>query len=120
MSIYHVLEDWAARTPNAPALVAPGRMPLTYSCLYKHINNTVRRLRALGVGCKDRVALVLPTGPEMAVAFLAVAVGAACAPLNPASSTDELDLYLTEINATALIVSSGTDTPARAVAYAHG
>jgi non-ribosomal peptide synthetase component F/acyl carrier protein len=120
MHIQHVLEDWAVRTPDAPALLASGRMPLTYGRLHRHIDDAVQRLRALGVGCKDRVALVLPTGAEMAVAFLAVAVGATCAPLNPASSTDELDLYLTDLDAKALIVSSGTDTPALAVAQVRG
>ena len=108
------------RTPDAPALLASGQMPLTYGRLHRHIDDVVQRLRALGVDRKDRVALVLPTGPEMAVAFLAVAAGATCAPLNPASSTDELDLYLTDLDAKALIVSSGTDTPARAVAQVRG
>jgi amino acid adenylation domain-containing protein/non-ribosomal peptide synthase protein (TIGR01720 family) len=118
--IRHVLEDWAARTPDAPALVTSKRIPLTYGRLHRHIDDVVQRLRALGVGCKDRVALVLPTGPEMAVAFLAVAVGATCAPLNPASSTDELDLYLADLDAKALIVPAGMDTLARAVAQVHG
>src|SRR5262245_20840932 len=76
MHIHQVLEDWAGRTPDAPALVASGRMPLTYTHLHRHIDDVVQRLRALGVGGKDRVALALPTGPEMAVAFLAVAVSA--------------------------------------------
>ncbi|HSF30803.1 MAG TPA: amino acid adenylation domain-containing protein [Candidatus Tectomicrobia bacterium] len=108
------------RSPHAPVLLAPGRIPLTYGRLYSHVDDVVQRLRALGVGCKDRVALALPTGPEMAVAFLAVAVGATCAPLNPASSTNELDLYLADVDAKALIVAAGTDTPARAVAHLRG
>jgi len=56
----------------------------------------------------------------MAVAFIAVAVAATCAPLNPASSTDELDLYLSALDAKALIVSSEMDTPARAMAQERG
>ena len=35
----------------------------------------IATLNALGVGRQDRVAIVLPNGPEMAVAFLAVACG---------------------------------------------
>lgn len=118
--IRHMLEDWAVRTPDASALVASGRSPLTYGRLHKHTDEMMQRLRALGVGCQDRVALVLPTGPEMAVAFLAVAVSATCAPLNPASSTDELDMYLPGLDAKALIVLAGTDMPARAVAQGYG
>ena len=43
-----------------------------------------RALNGLGIGRGDRVALVLPNGPEMATAFLGVACGATTAPLNPA------------------------------------
>src|SRR5438128_9018163 len=119
-SIYHVLEDWAVRTPDAPVLVAPGRIPLTYACLHRHINDLEQRLRALGVGCEDQVALVMPTGPEMAVALLAVAIGAVCAPLNPACSIDEFDSYLAELDAKALIVQAGMDVPAQGIAQARG
>ena len=38
----------------------------------------------MGIGRHDRVAVVLPNGPELAVAILAVAASAACAPMNPA------------------------------------
>ena len=41
------------------------------------------QLNARGVGRGDRVAIVLPNGPEMATAFLAVAATATTAPLNP-------------------------------------
>jgi amino acid adenylation domain-containing protein/non-ribosomal peptide synthase protein (TIGR01720 family) len=120
LDIYHLLEDWAVHTPDAPVLVASGRMPLTYGRLHRHIDGVVQRLRALGVSAEDRVALALPTGPEMAVAFLAVAVCATCAPLNPASSTDELDLYLADLDAKALIVQTGMNVPARVLAQARG
>ncbi len=119
VDIHHLLEDWAVRTPDAPVLVASGRIPLTYGRLYRHSDDVLQRLRALGVDCKDRVALALPTGPEMAVAFLSMAVGVTCAPLNPASSTDELDLYLADLDPKALIVQAGIDVPARAVAQAR-
>ena len=118
--IYDVLQAWAVRTPDAPALLAAGRMPLTYGRLRRHIEDVVQRLRTLGVGRQDRIALALPTGPEMAVAFLAVAAGAVCAPLHAASSTDELDAYLTDLDARALMVLAGTETPARAMAHMRG
>ena len=73
-------------------------------------------LYARGVGCADRVALLLPDGPEMAVAFLTVAANATCAPLNPAYSHHELMVYLAAIRAKALIVQAGLKTPAREVA----
>ena len=37
--------------------------------------DTIARLNALGIGRNDRVAIVLPNGPEMAAAFIAIARG---------------------------------------------
>ena len=82
-----LLEHQAKRIPDAPAILAPGRAPLTYGRLYQHIEKIGRTLRAMGIGHRDRIAVVLPNGPEMAVAIFAVAAIAACAPLNPALGT---------------------------------
>jgi len=74
----------------------------------------------MGMGRNDRVAIVLPNGPEMAVAFVAVAAGATSAPLNPAYRANEFDFYLSDLKAKALIIQSGMDSPAIAVAHARG
>jgi acyl-CoA synthetase (AMP-forming)/AMP-acid ligase II/acyl carrier protein len=74
----------------------------------------------MGVGRNDRVAIVLPNGPEMAVAFLAVTAGATSAPLNPAYGAKEFDFYLSDLNAKALIIQSEVDSPARAIAQTRG
>jgi acyl-CoA synthetase (AMP-forming)/AMP-acid ligase II len=80
----------------------------------------VATLNAIGMGRNDRVAIVLPNGPEMATAFLAVAAGATSAPLNPAYHANEFDFYLSDLNAKALIIQSGMDSPAIAVAQTRG
>ena len=92
-SIYDALKAWAERTPRVAAIAAPGRTQLTYGSLCAQIEHTVGALRAMGVKREDRVALVLPNGPELAVAFLAIASGATCAPLNPAYGTREYHFY---------------------------
>ena len=53
-----------------PAIGAPGRRPLTYGELQDLATDTVGRLNELGIGRNDRVAIVLPNGPEMAAAFV--------------------------------------------------
>ena len=74
---------------TANAIGAPGRDWMTYGQL-NALARTVRTvLRAAGVGAKDRVAIVLPNGPEMAAAFISVAQCATTAPLNPAYKEDE-------------------------------
>ena len=116
----HLLEHQAKRIPDAPAILAPGRAPLTYGRLYQHIDTMGRTLRAMGIGRHDRIAVVLPNGPEMAVAILAVAASAACAPMNPAYGTEELDRYFADLRPRALITQAGIDSPARRAALSRG
>ena len=115
-TIHNLLTVNAQHHPQAMALTAPGRLPLSYGRLLQHIDVVTDALHTLGVGRQERVALVLPQGPEMAVAFLAVASVATCAPLNPAYQANEFALYLTDLQAKAMIVQAGLDSPARAVA----
>src|SRR5919197_6035237 len=93
----HLLEHQAKRIPDAPAILAPGRAPLTYGRLYQHIDTMGCTLRAMGIGRRDRIAMVLPNGPELAVAILTVETSAVCAPLNPAYGTEELDRYFANL-----------------------
>ncbi len=120
LCIHHLIEGRAKRTPDAIAIEAPGRTALTYRRLHNHIHDVVTKLNAMGVGRNDRVAIVLPNGPEMAVAFLAVAAGATSAPLNPAYRAKEFDFYLLDLQARALMIHSEMDSPARTVARARG
>ena len=91
-SIVALLEAGPA---DAPAIGAPeGTKSLTYRELVALARRAVETLNSLGIGRGDRVAIVLPNGPEMASSFVCVAAGAATAPLNPAYRTDELEFYL--------------------------
>jgi oxalate---CoA ligase len=96
------------------------RPPLTFAELRALIAATVGVLNGNGVGRNDRVAMVLPNGPEMAASFLAVAAGATTAPLNPAYREDEFDFYITDLKPKALLIQQGMESPARAVAAKHG
>jgi acyl-CoA synthetase (AMP-forming)/AMP-acid ligase II/thioesterase domain-containing protein len=120
LTVHEFVLDWARRTPDANAVLAPGRPPLTYGLLNSHIENTVRTLNRMGIGRNDRVAVVLPDGPEMAVAFLSVASGATCAPINPRYQAEEFDFFLSDLKAKALIVQTGMDSPALGVAERKG
>ncbi|MDA2933826.1 acyl--CoA ligase [Acidobacteria bacterium AH-259-D05] len=101
---------------EAVAITGPGRKPLTYSSVLRQVADTVSGLNKLGVGRNDPVAMVLPNGPEMAAAFIAIAAGATSAPLNPAYREEELQFYMSDLEALLLVVEEGSDTPARSVA----
>lgn len=102
------------------AIAAPGRPPLTYGGLTEMVQETHAALRRVGIGKADRVAIVLPNGPHMAAAFVALASSVAVAPLNPAYTADEFRFYLTDLQPSALVVARGEDGPAVTVARELG
>jgi len=119
-SVYQILRERAEHDADTIAIEAPTCEPLTYGCLRAHIESVVDQLNAIGISRKDRVALVMPNGPEMAVAFLAVTATAAAAPLNPACREHEFQFYLSDLKANALLIQSDIQSTARTVAQARG
>lgn len=117
MTVSQLLERGDA---DAPAILAPGRPILTYGVLREHTGRTVAALNDLDLGRNQRVAIVLPNGPEMATAFLSLAAGVSTAPLNPAYRTPEFEFYLSDLGAKALLVEQGSDSDAVAVAERLG
>ena len=107
--IFELLKARANDTPDNVALCALGRTDLTYQALISQIELVTNALIAKGVHADHSVAVVLPNGPEMAVAVLGTTAMAICAPLNPAYSHNEFDFYFTDIKPTALIIESGIE-----------
>jgi oxalate---CoA ligase len=102
------------------AISAPDRCDLDHAALGDLCQRTVASLNGFGIGRNDRVAIVLPNGPEMATAFVSVACGATTAPLNPSYRQDEFRFYLEDLKAKALIVEVGSESPAVAAAKELG
>ena len=115
-----LVELLSAGVDAEPALRAPGMPALSYAALRANVLRTVAALNGLGIGRGDRVGIVLPNGPEMAAAFVSVAACATSAPLNPAYRADEFEFYLTDLDAKALIVERGSESPAIPVAQKLG
>lgn len=109
----HTIADLISSHPDsARAIGAPGRSWLSYRALRDLSAEVAAGLHGLGIGRGDRVAIVLPNGPEMAAAFLTVAQVATTAPLNPAYTKEEYSFYLGDLKAKALLVAEGDDGPA--------
>ena len=105
---------------DAIALGAPSAKPMTFRALRGLVSETGAALARFGAGRGDRVAIVLPNGPEMAAAFLSVASHAASAPLNPNYKADEFEFYLSDLGAKLLIVEQGSTSPSIEVAKKLG
>ena len=101
-----------AGADDATAIAAPGRTALDYRGLRAQVAAATAALNAAGLGRNDRVAIVLPNGPEMATCFLSCASAVTSAPLNPAYRGDEFEFYLDDLQAKALIVERASTSPA--------
>jgi acyl-CoA synthetase (AMP-forming)/AMP-acid ligase II len=75
---------FAPHGAGAFAIAAPDRAWLTCGGLRAQTDALRAALHGAGNGRGDRVAIVLPNGPEMAAAFVTVAQVAGKASLNPA------------------------------------
>jgi acyl-CoA synthetase (AMP-forming)/AMP-acid ligase II/thioesterase domain-containing protein/acyl carrier protein len=115
-TIASLLREQAARAPDATCILSAAGRALAWRDLLLQLDAVRAALRLRGIAADHRVALVMPNGPTLAVAFLAVSSASACAPLNPSYSADEFAFYLDDLKSRALIVSP--DAPEVAVAAA--
>jgi fatty-acyl-CoA synthase len=77
-----VVEDWAARTPDRPALVSDAQT-LSYRALAERINRYARWALSVGIECGDTVCLMMPTRPDYVAAWLGIGkVGGVVAMIN--------------------------------------
>jgi oxalate---CoA ligase len=106
--------------PAGEAIAAPERDSLTYEGLVRLIERTLQSLNGAGLGRGDKAAIVLPNGPHMATAFLAVSAAAIAAPLNSNFREDEFRFYMDDLNVKALIVERESASPAIAAAASLG
>jgi acyl-CoA synthetase (AMP-forming)/AMP-acid ligase II len=116
-----ILKDLLAnRPPDALALTAPERMAMSYGTFAELCESTIQSLNRLGLGRNDRLAMVLPNGPEMAACFVVCASAVTAAPLNPAYREDEFHFYMEDLKTKALLVEEGSSSPAIAAARRLG
>ena len=115
-----IVEGLQATIADTAAIAAPSAPELSHRGLHDLAMRTIAALNARGFGRGDRIAILLPNGPEMAAAFLAIGAGSETAPLNPAYRADELDFYLSDLRVGAVVVKSGDDHAVRQVAQRRG
>ncbi|KZT25194.1 acetyl-CoA synthetase-like protein [Neolentinus lepideus HHB14362 ss-1] len=105
---YHTLLDCLCST-ESPALWSPdtSRPALPHRELHKFVSNFTLPTSGLHpqLNPNDRVMVVLPTGPENALALLAVASYHTCAPVNSSCTAAELSEDAKRLRAKAVITT---------------
>ncbi|NIM96108.1 MAG: AMP-binding protein [Anaerolineales bacterium] len=119
-SVHQILKIQAKHAPKAPAILGLDRPPLSFNHLHQYVLSTVTLLNSYGLGRNDRIAIVIPNGPELALAFLAISSCATSAPLNPSYQAPEFEYYLSDLGAKAVIVHPEIDSPVKDVATSLG
>ncbi len=105
-AIHQLFQAQAARTPNAPALIAAGRS-WTYGELDARSGRLARRLIDLGVGPGTLVGLCVDRSPSMAEGIWAILkAGAAFVPLDPSYPADRLAFLLADSAAPVVLVEA--------------
>ncbi len=116
MSAQTLCELLEAGDPEAAALVCPDGQVMSHAQLRAEVKRLSGQLRTLGVGPGDRIAVVLPNGAEMAIAFLAAASAGCAAPLNPRYREGEFRFYMKDLRTRVLLTAPGHSPEARSAA----
>jgi acyl-CoA synthetase (AMP-forming)/AMP-acid ligase II len=98
---------------RGPGMIDVNGGVIDHAGLRAEVDRLADQLRALGLGAGDRIAIVLPNGPEMVYALLAAMAVGCAAPLNPKYREDEFRFYLDDLDAAALLALEGSATDAR-------
>lgn len=110
-TIIAAIQSQALAQPDAVALRFHGRTSLTYAGLVVAVQNVKNEIHSYGLGCQDRIAVVHPNGPELALIVLGILSCASCAPLNPKYTATEFEFYLADLNVKAVVVQEGLKSP---------
>ena len=118
MTILDVLAAQQARRGLAPAILAPGRDPLSYAALSQEIDRIGTILATMGLGRDSRIAVSLADGPEGAVTMLATMMWATAAPLGAGLDVDICTDLLARLRIDAVMVQDGERSPVARAASA--
>lgn len=118
LTIFDLLRRQSTRT--TPALLAHGVAPMTWASLFEFVCNLGQELDRFGLQGGMRVALIMPNGPEAALALLAFSSFVTTAPLNPGCRKPELEFAFKDLGINAVAVRAGCCDPAVSVARRMG
>jgi amino acid adenylation domain-containing protein/non-ribosomal peptide synthase protein (TIGR01720 family) len=107
--LHELFAEQVRRTPGAVALRRAGHPgeDLSYAALDRRADRLACRLRSLGVGPEEIVALCLDRSPELVVSILAtMKAGAAYLPLEPSYPAERLELLCAAARPRAVLTRS--------------
>ncbi|MGA7747124.1 MAG: long-chain fatty acid--CoA ligase [Candidatus Aquilonibacter sp.] len=120
LSLASILAESATRHPERTALVA-GQERIGYARLWEEARRYAARLRGMGVGPGDRVAILVLNTPDFPRAYYGVlALGAVVVPVHALLTPEEITFILSDSGAKVLICGGPLIPAGRAGAAAAG
>jgi acyl-CoA synthetase (AMP-forming)/AMP-acid ligase II len=119
LTIHEIIMSDSVCSGNSAIEDVKGRK-MTYGQLQEHTHRFVGGLNSVGFRRNDRIAIVMPDGPELATTLVSVASGFTAIPLNPAYAAKEFEQYLSNIKAKTLLVEGGSRSPSKEAAKGLG
>ncbi|MGH3991689.1 MAG: AMP-binding protein, partial [Pseudonocardiaceae bacterium] len=104
-TIPEALAFWAEQTPDAPALIVAGGATVTYDALWRDARRLAESLAQCGVVRHDRLALLVPEGPALALALLGTMAAAIAVPLHATLAVPEVRDALRRLDPAGVIVT---------------
>jgi acyl-CoA synthetase (AMP-forming)/AMP-acid ligase II/thioesterase domain-containing protein/acyl carrier protein len=107
---------WAQRTPDKIALLSTGRAPIDYAGLVEQAHCIRHALESNVVTPPMRVALCIEDRPSLAICLIALMFhGSPVIPVDPAMTEAELERYLVNVRADAVVTITGENTMANVI-----
>ncbi len=104
--LYEMLVSATSESPNRPAVEAHGKA-VSYEKLLNAVDSFSVQLETLGIRSGDPVIVLLPNGVDFAIAVFAVAkLNSIVVPLNLAFQITELQFYLQDSKARAVVTTA--------------
>jgi acyl-CoA synthetase (AMP-forming)/AMP-acid ligase II len=104
-------------SPQPAIILEDSGVAISYRALSDQIDRLAGEFRGSGLRDGDAIAFVLPNGPELLVLLLALArAGLIAVPLNPAFKAEELHDLLADVQARAVLTTSGNGVVAEGAA----
>jgi acyl-CoA synthetase (AMP-forming)/AMP-acid ligase II/acyl carrier protein len=119
-TVFSLLADSFRRFPDAPAILTPGRRPMTYADLGRRLAQDHAFLRSMGLGPRSRIGVAMPAGAEGLTMILAAAASAVCAPLDPDLEAGLLERLMAVMRIDCLVAAEDSTTNALGAAQALG
>ena len=119
-TIENAIAERVAVSPASVAILSDKVAPFLFTELHDKIKEVGIALHAAGIGKSSRLAVVLPQGPEAAIAIISICAHAIAFPLTATRTLAEYELEFARASVDAVVLPDWIESPARAAARNRG